>query len=321
MGEKDRPDSDPLKWQVWRIHLKNDVSPPKTRTDLLRFCHDYQVIGVGWDTVKTHGGPDEIRREALEHYGEKEYLPAYKAINAMRKMQTGDLIWTYVKENSGYYLCRVKGTWADRVEYPEQAGLDIENHLQVDWLKIGREEAIPGIVRRAFGYSSSVQRIYGAEQISALYWNHYASCVERLRNIRYDVPAGNHDIWAVMPPECVEENVLLYLQVVKGYAILTNTLKHDTPVYECTMVNARGKRRYPQVKSGKEKLDADRYMDAIHADSEAHVYLFSAAQNYKKNACDRIHYLTLAEMEDFLHSHRALLSEKSRIWLDSCGFQ
>ncbi len=158
--------------QVWRIHLKNGVTPPKTRADLIDFCFKRQVIGVGWDKITTHGDEDSIREQAKQAYG-SEYLAGFKAVNAMRKMEVGDLIWTYIEEHETYYLCRVKNTWENRVHFPEQDGLDIGNHVSVDWAPIGKKDMIPDAVLRAFT-PASAQKISGVEDLSKAYWNYYA---------------------------------------------------------------------------------------------------------------------------------------------------
>ena len=303
--------------RVWRIQLNNGVAPPKTKDDLIRFCFQRQVIGVGWDEITTRGDENSIREQAKQAYG-SGYLAGFKAVNAMRKMEVGDLIWTYVKERKTYYLCRVKNTWANRVYFPEQSGLDIGNYVSVDWTPIGNQQTIPGAVLRSFAYNSSAQGISDIENISKAYWNRYAG---------HTLYGAEHlkesDIWNVLLPESVEEIVLLYLQFEKHLAILSGTLKQDAPVYECVMKDADGNHYYPQVKSGHFQLNASDYLSTVQKDPNAHVYLFAASQDYGGGAAvhERIHCLTKEEIETFMRKRWKSLSEQTGISLDFCHFQ
>ena len=302
--------------QVWRIHLNNGVKPPKTKNDLIQFCFTRHVIGVGWDAITTHGDEASIREQAKQAYDSK-YLPGFKAVNAMRKMKVGDLIWTYAKESKTYYLCRVKNTWANRVRFPEQDGLDIGNYVSVDWVSIGTVGVIPGAVFNSFSYNSSVQRISNVENISKAYWNHYSQHTH-YHDVQNLQPS---EIWNVLTPECVEEVVLLYLQFVKRLVVMSGALKQTTPVYECVMVDKDGNRHYPQVKSGKFALNAQDYLSTVQSDPRAHVYLFATSQEYgQKPSNDHIHCLSKDEIEEFMRDYWKALPAQTKIWLELCEF-
>ena len=308
--------------RVWRIHLNNGVAPPKTKDDLIQFCFQRQVIGVGWDEITARGDENSVREQAKQAYG-SGYLAGFKAVNAMRKMEVGDLIWTYVKERKAYYLCRVKDTWANRVHFPEEHGLDIGNHVSVDWLPIDGIE-IPGAAFRSFTYNSSAQEIHGIESISQAYWNRCARRNNQFLDTLYDAERFHEgDIWQVLLPESVEETVLLYLQFEKGLAVLSGSLKQSTPVYECVMVDKDGRRHYPQVKSGHFPLNASDYLSTVQEDPNAHVYLFAASQDYGNGGAvhERIHCLTREEIETFMREYWKSLSEQTGISLDFCHFR
>ena len=304
--------------QVWRIHLNNDVTPPKTREDLIHFCFERQIIGVGWDEINVRGDENSIREQAKQLYGSEkpQYLAGFKAVNAMRRMKVGDLIWTYLKERKTYFLCRVKNTWANRVYFPEQRGLDIGNYVSADWIPVGKQPTIPGAVLRAFTYNSSAQRISGVETISKAYWNHYAGyALYENGNLK------ESDLWNILLPESVEEVVLLYLQFTKHLGILSGTLKQNTPVYECVMTDADGNRHYPQVKSGNIPLNTADYLSTVENEPTAHVYLFAASQDYGTAVHERIHRISKENVETFMREYWKSLSVQVRISLDFCHFR
>lgn len=39
--------------KIWRIHLKTDIGEGLTRQDLLQFCQENNLIGVGWSKIDT----------------------------------------------------------------------------------------------------------------------------------------------------------------------------------------------------------------------------------------------------------------------------
>lgn len=296
--------------KVWRIHIKNDISDGYTRQDLFNFCKKEKIIGVGWGNIKTRdNSEDAIRREAQSY---SNSVAAVKALNAVRKMQINDLIWT--RFDNDYFLCRVTDLWVNSKPNDEHYKFDISNYVSVEWLEIGMEQNIPGKVLSSFRPSSSAQAVNGVENISMYIWNKYSN------SDIYQIKKTEICIWSVLSAEAIEEIVLLYLQVEKGYYIYSSTVKYAFPIYECQMVNAKGQRAYPQVKSGDVTLKADDYMSAVKCDPFAEIYLFSVSESYIKNDCDRIHFIHRKELEMFVRKYSSLLPQLTYNWIDLCGF-
>lgn len=296
--------------RVWRIHIKNDIVAGYTRHDLLKFCKREGLIGVGWGEIKTRVNTDEAIRQEAGVYSDA--TSAIKALNAMRRMSLNDLIWTRL--DNEYFLCRVTGLWEDSKPGDEHYKLDVPNYVNVEWLEIGMEQNVPGKVVSSFRPAASAQSVSGVEDISMYMWNKYANS-----NV-YQVRKNAISIWSVLSAEAIEEIVLLYLQVKKGYYIYSSTVKYAFPIYECQLVDKRGIKAYPQVKSGFVSLKADDYMEAIRQDSTAEVYLFSTSESYIKNTCNRIYFLYKRELEKFMKEYRDILPILTYNWIDLCGF-
>lgn len=296
--------------QVWRIHLKNDIAEGYTRQDLFDFCMKEKLIGVGWGEINTRINSEKAIRKQAELYDVQ--TPAIKALNAMRQMKLNDLIWTYV--NNDYYLCRVIGLWENSKPSDIHNKLDISNYVNVEWLKIGMEQNVPGKVLNSFRPSSSAQKINDVEDISMYIWNKYSN------NNTYQIQKTDINIWSVLSPEAIEEIVLLYLQAEMGYHIYSSTVKYAFPIYECQMVNNSGKKAYPQVKSGAVTLNANDYMTAIEEDPTAEVYLFATSEKYIKNNCSNIHFLYKKELENFIRQKPNLIRKLTFYWIELCGF-
>lgn len=279
--------------KVWRIHIKNDVAVGYTRQNLLVFCQNENLIGVGWGKINTRTNSEtEIRKQA-QVYSEKEKTAAIKALNAMRRMKIDDLIWTRL--DNKYYLCRVIGLWEDSKPTDIHYQLNIANYVNVEWLQIGMEQDVPGKVVSSFRPPASAQSISGVEDISMYLWNKYSN------TNYYSVGKGNMDFWSVLSAEAIEELVLLYLQIEKGYHIFSSTVKYTFPKYECQMVNDKGFHAYPQVKSGSVPLNANDYTDTLKDDPSCEVFLFSTSELYTKNNSKNIHFIYKEEMENFIN--------------------
>lgn len=296
--------------KVWRIHIKNDISDGCTRKDLFDFCRKEKLIGVGWGDIKTRVNSESAIRSEAQSYANT--AAAVKALNAIRKIKLNDLIWT--RFDNVYFLCRVTGLWENSIPRDEHYKLDISNYVNAEWLEIGMEQAVPGKVVSSFRPSASAQAINGVEDISMYIWNKYSN------SSTYRIKNKKADIWTVLSAEAIEEIVLLYLQAEKGYYIYSSTVKYAFPIYECQLVNAKGQKAYPQVKSGSASLNADNYMNAIKCDPDAEVYLFAASENYIKNDCGRIHYIYRKDLEAFIKENRGILPQLTYNWIDLCGF-
>lgn len=295
---------------IWRIHIKNDVSDGYNREDLLQFCQQEQLIGVGWVKITTRDDSYDAVKKAASVYPDS--TRAIKAINAMRKMEIDDLIWTRL--NGVYYLCRVNGLWKDSKPTDMHDKLDVSNYVNVEWLEIGMEDLVPGKVVSSFRPAASAQSISGVEEISKYIWN------KNKRDDYYSLSKNKMDIWSVLSAESIEELVILYLQVSKGFYIYSTTMKYATREYECIMVNKEGVHAFPQVKSGSVSLYTDDYMEAIKRESTAQVYLFTTSENYRKNSSKNIYYLSKNELEDFIRNNRKILPDLTEYWIDLCGF-
>lgn len=297
---------------VWRIHIKNDIDRRYTRQDLLKFCIREKLIGVGWGNIKTRvNSEDAIKLEALSY---TNATAAVKALNAVRRMKPDDLIWTRL--DNIYYLCRVTDIWENSRPNDEHYKLDISNYVNVEWVKIGMEQNVPGKVVNSFRPAACAQSVSGVKDISMYIWNKYSDS----NTYKYKIVCNDIDIWSVLSAEAVEEIVLLYLQIKKGYHIYSSTVKYAFPIYECEMVGTDGKRVYPQVKSGSVSLNADDYMNAVNSDPNAEVYLFSTSESYVKNGCDKIHYIYKKDLEEFIKTYAYALPKLTYSRIELCGF-
>lgn len=307
---------------IYRLHLKPSPDKQFTRANVFEFCQSNNIIGVGWSKITTRENSEEVIKKEAEKYYTPKPTSAFKALNAMRSMEKGDLIWTRLKTKvkgedcANYYLCRVTDLWENSKPTQRHNELDVPNYVSVEWTKIGPEEVIPGKIVSSFRPSAAVQRVKDIEDISQYMWNKYSG----KNDYNITLADVNLDIWTFLSDKSIEELVLLYLQVKKGFYILSQTLKSTTRKYECPMINAQGIKAYQQVKSGSVTLNANDYCEALERDQKAQIYLFTASEKYIKNSNPNFHYITRRELEDFMRENHNLLPELTRNWLEIAHF-
>nr|WP_297766288.1 hypothetical protein [uncultured Butyrivibrio sp.] len=242
---------------VYRMKFAPDVMIPKYAkgTELYDLCRDeiferfkeHNFIGTGWEDVPLKSGmtDEEIRTAANLPKGSIESL---KNICNIRK---DDLIW--VIRNGSYYLFKVDdnkvGTsWLqDTFEKDKEwfSKRDIAHCYTGKWLEIGKEVNVPGIVINNMGVGSTLREIKKGVQLSEMIWNRFSnSDYYETKNI------DENGFWNLLTDRQVEGIVLAYIQVKYDCIVNTESLKHNTAVYECELITKNGIHYYPQVKTG-----------------------------------------------------------------------
>ena len=293
---------------MWRMNIKTDSK----NGDPFEFCLKHNVLGVGWRLCNEGEEPYVPKDiEDCEVVG-REYYPGQRgfvtAIRAMGAMELDDLIWT--RHEGVYYLCRVRGKWYHKVD-PENLEKDLENLVDVEFVKVGTQENVPGKVVNCFRPSSTIQRIWhtGSLNMSMFLYNALTNT-----NTYSVTPPSADEIFDMLHPDDVEEIVGLYLQLEKNYILYTSTNKLDTPKYEIVGIARDGSHLcYTQVKTGNVALDGNDYRDL--ASNENKVYLFAVSQNYSNTDNEAVIGLKKELLLKFIHENRAILPGKIQAWL------
>lgn len=303
---------------TWRVQLKPDREEGISYRDLLEFCKSNEIIGVGWYLVEgTVDDYEELKKEvySIEAYkgGESRAL---MATNAIREMKPGDLVWTRVGgDASEYYLCRVgESLWKDRVVTDEHRRHDIGNFVSAKWVKIGKEENVPGKVVNSFCASRAVQHVYEVDEISKVIWNKYSD----EQADKYEVNRlDNNMFWNMIGSEELECLVFLYLQN-KGYYIYSSTLKLSTAKFEAVLTHQDGTHlAYPQVKRNV-ALHVEEYMSSL-SNGEDQIYLFTTSEDYGVFDHPQINCISKNELEEFMLTNMKILPPTILNWLDLVG--
>lgn len=308
---------------VWRVQLKPGSEKGISYSDLLAFCKDNGIIGVGWYLIEGHTDDyDTLHTEAFEKYGNSgdteqdanNKRAAFKAVNAIRKMKKGDLVWTRLGGGAyEYYLCKVGDRlWKDRVVTDVHRKYDMGNFVSAKWVQIGKGENVPGKVINSFNPAASAQGVDDVEEISKLIWNNHVADPTEKYEISFD---GYNTFWdAAIDSESLECLVLLYLQS-KGYYLYSSSIKASTGTIEGSLIANDGSHRaYPQVKRATE-LDVRDYVNVLSSDTDK-VFLFTTSEKYGSSRHPQIECITRKELETFMIENPDVLPDTVRVWLD-----
>ena len=299
---------------VWRVQLKPGDTKGPSFSDVLEFCKRNEIIGVGWCLIE--GKSDKYEDLRKEVYSIPEYKGgeqgALKAVNAIRTMKKDDLVWTRIGgDASEYYLCRVGDTlWKDRNVTDIHRKHDIGNFVSAKWIKIGKEDKIPGKVVNSFCVSRTAQRVSDVEEISKAIWNIYSDDADK-----FDLAKLKKEhFWNMIGSEELECLIFLYLQS-KGYYIYSSTLKLSTAMFEAVLTKNDGDHlAYPQVKRNVPLLVKD-YIPNLSNDKDL-IYLFTTSEEYGDLTHKQIICISKKDLEEFMDSHSEILPQTISYWLN-----
>jgi hypothetical protein len=320
---------------LWRIHLRPATSGAETANE---FCFNEKIVGFGWPIKSQPGVPftsvSNYLAAAEDHYvanwnlhGEprknKGFRKAMSALTGKGKMRINDLVWTRTRAGI-YYLGRITGNWKYAVN-DENIAADIVNFRDCEWVEIGGEDRVMGLIVNRFIAGATLQQVhsYPALDFSIKVWNEAAQegrGEARLSHTtNYDPTA---DLFDKLSSQDCEDVVGLYLQLDRDYLIVPGTCKKGTQRFEFVLINKNdGHRAMAQVKQGKKDiLRATDYSDL--AAKGYKVYLWSSKQQYGDLAVAAgVEYLCTYKkgetdpLESFVRENESLMPERIRTWL------
>lgn len=261
---------------VTRFNLKTDT---KFRFDLIDLCLNderkisdiKQCLAIGWSSVNVESGEYADFYNAVKLYVHSQHKRINPALNIFSFAEVNDLFWTR-DMNGFYWICRVK----DTAKVYLNKALDIGAVLPVEAYKFGLE--VPGQLKASFN------RPKGGitEKLKDINIIEYSKFVfNKLSNEEYyDVNLNlANNVIANLPDFELEELVISYLQIVKGYYLLSNSIanKSTTVKIECQLISRDVndvKKAVVQVKGPKAQvLDALDFKD--YEDEGYYIYLYA----------------------------------------------
>lgn len=299
--------------QIWRLHARGERAKEEG-FDQTHVCIQKGVLGVEWGFVDgLDQGLDRQEYERLaraQRYGQDDLRGWSAAFNALAyRMNCDDLCWA--KDLAGdYFLGRVTGNWQYYGHIPEFKEKAICQGRPCEWLRVGKEDAVPGGIRSRFIKGMTIQRI-DPEERTLVAFSEFA--FNRLvGENRYSLSVQSPNLWSLLSADDIEDVVGLYLQYDRGYLLIPSTCKKGTARFEYFLVHREsGTTAAAQVKSGGVPLNKDDY-----ALDEIAVYLFATSETYLGQDHSNVQCITRTQMEQFLVEERQVLPQNIKTWLD-----
>jgi hypothetical protein len=288
---------------VTRINLKTATDQ---RKELIDFCLNdkNQCLAIGWSCVDFESDDFSAFYNTVVEYVHGQKRRLNPALNIFKEACVNDLFWT--RDLSGeYWICRVKK--------PAKAylnrELDIGAVLPVEAYKFGLE--VPGQIKASFNRARGgiVQRLqYPAiTEYSKFVFNKLSG--EDYYNINLSIA---NDVIENLPDFELEELVISYLQIVKGYYLLSNSIanKSTTVKIECQLISRdvnNVKKAVVQVKGPKaNELNASEFK--AFEDEDYYIYLYAPGVK-KLEEMKNVIQITTEELQEFYREYKAILPE------------
>lgn len=146
------------KTKVYRMHLNPDFNCNLGQDDVIKFCKEKGIIGVGWEDIKVHKDykNETILKEVCDN--SKYTNKPFNSLKILSKINAGDMIWTKDKENNVYYLCIVTKTWFETNPDIYYEDMDIKNFVCCNWNKIDKRN-IPENILRSFKAQQTILQV------------------------------------------------------------------------------------------------------------------------------------------------------------------
>ena len=300
---------------VTRINLKTATNQ---RKELIDFCLNgknvftddekaqgkAQFLAIGWSCVDFESDDFSVFYNTVVEYVHGQKRRLNPALNIFNKACVNDLFWT--RDLDGVY-------WICRVTEPSKAylnkELDIGAVLPIEAYPLGLE--VPGQIKASFNRARGgiVQRL------------HYPAIIEYSKFVfnklsgknYYDVNLNIADnVIANLPDFELEELVISYLQIVKGYYLLSNSIanKSTTVKIECQLISRDVndvKKAVVQVKGPKAPaLNALSFKD--YENKGYYIYLYAPKVDNLEEMKNVIQ-ITTEELQAFYKEYKAILPE------------
>lgn len=300
---------------VTRINLKTATDQ---REKLIEFCLNgknvftddekaqgkAQFLAIGWSCVDFKSDDYSEFYDTVVEYVHGQNRRLNPALKIFKEARVNNLFWTR-DLNGVYWICRVKN--------PAKAylnrELDIGAILPVEAYEFGLE--VPGQIKASFNRARGgiVQRLqYPAiTEYSKFVFNKLSG-----KNY-YDINLSiANNVIENLPDFELEELVISYIQIVKGYYLLSNSIanKSTTVKIECQLISRdvnNVKKAVVQVKGPKAPaLNALSFKD--YENKGYYIYLYAPKVDNLEEMKNVIQ-ITTEELQAFYKEYKAILPE------------
>ena len=306
--------------QTWKFSIK----PEGISKDAFEKCKELGFVGIGWSQCYEDKQPkdyEEAKSITNAYWNEdiKELRTLYE------KIKLGDHLWLH--KNGHYYLC-IAG---DKQLFARDICGDFRNYdlghaISAQWIQVPNE-LICGSIQRGTIAQRMIQKINKISK-SEIQLNQYIA-KQLLQNPKW-LPKIDLDelyntmlkldvntLFSIMSPDDFEDIVAGMLQS-EDWILLKSTCFRSKPKFEYSLINSEGKYCVVQVKSGRQQLPPQKYIQYLNANTD--IVLFSNHPiPYPGDPNPNIRCIEANEIYHWMTEHSGYLSIplKMRILLSS----
>lgn len=319
---------------IWRSHIKIVGSPGGSRIDL---CLNKSVLAMGWSLSDRHLEGNNInetdkqkiqkQRSGIKSYDDYAALiKEWKVYNGDERVNVNvrrlyydvkpnDLVW--IRDKGIYYIGRV-GENSQWIYDSSQELLDKESTTQrtdIEWIKVGDESSVPGLVTTAFIRGKTLQRI-DSKEVETFSKHYYNTMIKNEHYQGLVIEPNKETLYSLLSPTDCEDLVCAYLFSKYGYIVIPSTNKKSTELYECVLISHKDRNHvYIQVKKGDVDIDANAFS---HLQGEVFLFTSKGAIKNIDSAKENIQCISPEELFDFAMSDAAtnIVSDSISYWTE-----
>lgn len=283
---------------LWRLHIRPATKNGKTHDDVVKYCIDNHIAGIGWPVADIVSTSDEYERAARLKYDSN-----VASIPFARDIKIGDYVWARDK-NGKYYLGCIEGDWYYSIDPLHLNWIFPINACR--WLEIAVKKIYRKIVA-CFRPARTFRAIQNPLMETFLHMGFSREVDDKFkRSVTEPITATN--FFQFIGADDCEDIVGLYLQKVKGYCLIPSSCKRTTIGYEFILKHSLTAQTAIVRKAGWVGLD-----DRLQGIAD-HVFLFST-EGVITSQCQDITVLTAKELYTFVYENKALMPSRINYWL------
>lgn len=263
------------------------------KIDSYRYFYDKGCVSCGWsfsdaigrEKIKSLDDYKEFWREEVKKSGLNNKWGNQGVHQLLDNVHKRDFIWTRI--DGEYYVAEVKGTPEELFSFDASKDAtenDCSAQLKVDWIKVGKEDEVPGSVSVYTQNRSALSRVDNNDEVIDVKGNQYtvtsafsAICTNSIKKEDIKTPDNRSYLFNLIGYAEAEDLIALWLYDKYGYVTVPSTNKIGTETYEFVLLDGsknkdgsytKSRKIYIQVKNGNNILEASKYTSLLDSTSE-----------------------------------------------------
>ena len=287
---------------TWKAKGKGGINH---KIESHKFFIKNDCVACGWSLEDY---PNRSSIQSLEDYKKawKECVKNYNWGNQgvhhlFDNLKKGDFIWT--RSNGIYFVTKLDKNPNELFHFDtseEAKEYDCSAHLKVSWVKIGKEDSVPGSISTYSRNSNSIIRVDNNDVTQVIDGVEYTaislfSSIVIKDRISFSKIEDRRMLFKFIGPSSTEDLVALWLYDKFNYVTIPSTSKTGTQSYEFVLIDStrnekneylKNRKIYIQVKNDNSAIEPKEYLKLITSDEEELWLISTLGHVCKKDSSD-----------------------------------